>query len=157
MPDASAKTERHAEGNGLAFLFFNEIGIIHQLASAELERRLPDGLRLPHFTVLNHLSRMGDAKRPLDIARALQVSKAAITNTLSRLEGPGLIAIRPDPADGRGKRVYLTEAGRRLREDAIASLGPSLAALAEAVPPGELAAALPLLQKVRRYLDAARD
>ncbi len=54
----------------LVFRFFNEIGIIAQLARNGFERVLP---------------------------RAFQVTKGAMTNTLKRLERRGLIQVRRHP------------------------------------------------------------
>lgn len=137
------------------FTFFNEIGIIAQLARNRFERALPDGLRLAQFSVLNHMARLGDGRSPLALARAFQVTKGAMTNTLRRLEARGLIRVVPDAADGRGKRVLLTEKGRRVREACIAGAFPAFARFA---PRAEaMAAALPFLQSLRAELDAARD
>jgi hypothetical protein len=39
----------------LYFRLFNEIGILEQLSRARFEARLPKGVTVPHFSVLNHL------------------------------------------------------------------------------------------------------
>ena len=91
----------------VVFTFFNEIGIIDQLAQNLLEHALPDGLKMSHFVVLNHFARLGGARSPQDLARAIQVTKGAMTNTLKRLKTRGLVEIQPDPDDGRAKRVTL--------------------------------------------------
>ncbi|MBM3533815.1 MAG: MarR family transcriptional regulator [Alphaproteobacteria bacterium] len=141
----------------MLFTFFNEIGIIDQLARARLDRGLPDELRASHFIVLNHLVRMGDGKSPVALARAFQVTKGAITNTLQRLEARGLIALSADPDDGRGKRVTLTAAGRRMRDQSILQLWPAFADLAPVATAAEIEAVLPLLRRIREHLDRARD
>ena len=51
------------------FSFFNEIGIITQLAQTLFESVLPYGLNMPQFTVLNHLARLGDGRSPAEMAR----------------------------------------------------------------------------------------
>jgi DNA-binding MarR family transcriptional regulator len=79
-----------------------------------------------------------------------------MTNTLQRLEARGCIRLEPDPKDGRGKRVFLTGAGRALRERAIASLGPTMAGIGGALPEAEMEALLPPLRRLRAHLDAAR-
>ena len=109
------------------FTFFNEIGIIDQLAQNILERALPDGLKMSHFVVLNHFARLGGARSPQDLARAIQVTKGAMTNTLKRLESRGLVNVRPDPDDGRAKRVTLTDAGLHVRNEAIQAISPGAA------------------------------
>ncbi|XXK36208.1 MarR family winged helix-turn-helix transcriptional regulator [Rhodobacteraceae bacterium nBUS_22] len=102
------------------FGFFTEIGIINQLSTAMLAKSLPDGVHPSHFAILNHLTRMGDGKTPVRIASAMQVTKNTMTHSLRVLQDRGYIEVQPDPKDGRGKRVYLTETGRAFREEAIA-------------------------------------
>ena len=140
-----------------AFALLNEIGIIEQLARNRFEALQHDGLLLPHFTLLNHLVRIGDGRSPVAIARALQLAKGAITNTLQRLEARGLVRVEPDPADGRGKRVFLTEAGRARREAAIAAVAPSLAEATAALGPVAMAETIARLRTVRERLDRDRD
>ena len=41
----------------VVFAVFNEIGIINQLSTAMFQSRLPDGIHVSHFSILNHLSR----------------------------------------------------------------------------------------------------
>ncbi|MCP4471995.1 MAG: MarR family transcriptional regulator [Gammaproteobacteria bacterium] len=111
------------------FRFFIEIGIIEQLARARLERALPEGMKISQFAVLNHLARLQGKWSPARLANALQVTRAAMTNTLQRLESRNLIKVEVDPGDGRGKLISLCEAGRNMREKCIASIGPSLVEL----------------------------
>ncbi len=139
------------------FRLFNEIGIVEQLSRALLEARLPHGLTRPHFTVCNHLIRVKDGQTPLDLARAFQVPKTTMTHTLSGLEKHGLVELRPNPEDGRSKRVWLTPAGRAFRDKAIADLGPVFDDLAGGVDPGRLQAILPALEELRVFLDAYRS
>ncbi|MEO0864689.1 MAG: MarR family transcriptional regulator [Pseudomonadota bacterium] len=101
------------------FGFFTEIGIINQLSTAMLAKSLPDGVHPSHFSILNHLVRMGDGKPPVRIASAMQVTKNTMTHSLKVLQDRGYITVAPDPEDGRGKLVYLTDAGRVFREQAI--------------------------------------
>ncbi len=139
------------------FRFFNEIGILSQLSRAAMEARLPDGLMLPHFSVLNHLTRVRDGQTPNTLARAFQVPKTTMTHTLTGLVKHGLVEMRPNPKDGRSKRVWLTEPGRRFRVEAIRALDPNFQRLAAAIPPDQVAALLPALAEIRAFLDADRD
>lgn len=139
------------------FGFFNEIGIVSQLSSALFMRLIPGGLHLSHFIVLNHLVRLGDDRTPLQIATALQVTKATMTHTLGVLARHGFVEVSPNPDDGRSKLVRLTPSGRSFRDQAIADLAPALSFVAEAMTPGEIEAVLPVLEKVRKLLDAERD
>jgi len=141
----------------LVFRFFNEIGIIEQLARAQFERGLPHGLTLAQFKVLNHFARLGGERSPISLARAFQVTKGAVTNAVQKLEAKGFVATKPDPEDGRGKLVYLTEAGRAAREDAIATLRPVFPLLFSEFSEEEFAAAIPFLERLRKFLDDNRD
>lgn len=146
-----------ADQDPLLFTFFNEIGIIDQLAQTAFEEVLPDALTVSQFSVLNHLIRLGDGKKPSDLARAFQVTKGAMTNTLSKLEAAGLIRVKPDPQDGRGKIVTVTAKGLRVRDRSLHNLAPVLSEISKALPAKDFRAALPFLQKLRMHLDAARD
>ncbi len=140
----------------LAFQVFTEIGIIEQLARNRLERALPDGLKVSQFGVLNHLLRLGGQWSPARLASAFQVTKGAMTNTLQRLEKRGLVKIVADPEDGRAKLVGITGAGLDMRLRCLQELAPVIAELSRELPEKELAQALPILEKIRKYLDTHR-
>jgi DNA-binding MarR family transcriptional regulator len=139
------------------FALFNEIAIVEQLSRTMFQERLPNGLTVPHFSVVNHLVRVADGRTPLQLATAFQVPKTTMTHTLSGLARHGLVELRPNPRDGRSKRVWLTEAGRAFREGAMAALDPDLAEVATILPKGEVEALLPVLVRLREWLDARRD
>ncbi|MCZ8313624.1 MarR family transcriptional regulator [Phreatobacter sp.] len=141
----------------LVFRVFNEIGIIAQLSGNAFERVMPDGMTLAQFTVLNHFVRLGGSKRPSDLARAFQVTKATMTSTLQRMEPKGLVAIVPDDTDGRGRKVTITDAGRAMRADCIARLAPVLAAVLSATGEAAFAESLAPLARIRETLDRMRD
>jgi len=139
------------------FVFFNEIGIINQLATTQLERNLPNGLKASHFGVLSHFVRLGDNKTPMELASAFQVTKGAMTNTLQKLEERGLVRIKTNPQDGRSKLVTITAKGRRARADAIEAVTPMFTELMGLIPKEKVEKALPTLQEVRQILDEARN
>ncbi|MGE0502971.1 MAG: MarR family winged helix-turn-helix transcriptional regulator [Rhizobiaceae bacterium] len=140
----------------LLFRYFNEVHIVAQLSGNAFEKAMPVGMTLPQFAVLNHLARLGGNRTPLEIARAMQVTKGTMTNTLGHLERGGFISVAPDAKDGRSKRVDITEAGRAVRQACIASMAPELGALRTAFAADGFAAALPLLEGVRRFFDERR-
>jgi DNA-binding MarR family transcriptional regulator len=141
----------------LAFSVFNEIGIIEQLSSNRFQRLLPDGVSLAGFTVLNHFVRLGkEDESPVNLARAFQVTKGAMTNTLARLESLGMIAVVADPNDGRAKRVSVTTKGVQTRNQAIAALMPDLQKILDEINATSLANTLPVLQQLRAFLDSNR-
>jgi DNA-binding MarR family transcriptional regulator len=85
------------------------------------------------------------------------VPKTTMTHTLSGLVERGWIEMRPNPEDGRSKRVFLTDAGRTFRDEAIALLDPDIAWLGEAVSSDSVADIVPRLAEIRKILDARRD
>ena len=124
---------------------------------ALLESRLPKGMLVSHFSVLNHLIRVEDGRTPLALARAFQVPKTTMSHTLAVLERRGLVDLRPNPKDARSKLVWLTGAGRQFRDDAIAALAPDMAALAVQFDAADIAELTTKLQEVRVFLDRRRD
>ncbi len=141
----------------LFFAVFNEVGILEQLSRAVFEARLKPGFTLSQFAVLNHLVRVGDGRTPVEIARAFQVPKTSMTHSLAVLERHALIRMDPNARDGRSKRVFITEAGRSFRAEAIAGLAPDAAALTARFPPERLTALLPILTDLRQIMDTMRD
>ena len=134
---------------------FTEINIIGHLSSNMLERVLPEGLTLSQFGVLNHLVRLGGQWAPARLARAFQVTKGAMTNTLQRLDAQGYIRILDDSKDGRAKLVEITGKGRKVREQSIIATGALVAELTE-IREGDVRNVLPFLEHVRKVLDAQR-
>lgn len=141
----------------LLFNFFNEVGIIAQLSRALLEARLEDGLTVHHFGVLQHLIKRGDGKTPMDLARAFQVPKTSMSHTLAGLEKRGLIDVRANPEDGRGKLIFITRKGRATRDQAIKAMEPDVARLMPKLTAEKMLTLLPLMQEVRQILDEARN
>lgn len=139
------------------YQFFNEINIIAQLTSNEMARTLPHGLTVSQFSVLNWFLRVDDEATPGRLARAFQVSKGAMTNTLKRLDEKGFVTVMPDPASGRRKLVRITPAGRAARDESIAAMFPVLAEFTGTFDPGEVAAMLPRLAEIRQWLDERRS
>jgi len=142
---------------GLVFQLFNEIGIINQLSSTLFNKRLPDGLHVSHFSVLNHLVRLGDGRTPLSLAEAFQVTKGTMTHTLSTLSKRDFIRLAPHETDGRSKLVFITEKGRAFQQEAIQNLAPSIGKLRDLIDIDEVIVMLPKLAKLRAVLDDNRD
>jgi DNA-binding MarR family transcriptional regulator len=138
------------------FQLLTEIGIIGQLSGTLATRLLAPALNLSQFSVLNHFARLGGEQALVRLAAAMQVSKAAMSNTVARLHDKGLLAVRPDPDDGRGKLVSLTGTGLAARQAALAQLGQGLAALQGVVADADLQQALRVLRQLRQWFDENR-
>ena len=86
----------------------------------------------------------------------MQVPKTPMTQAPSGLETRGLIALQPNPEDGRSKLVRLTGKGRKVRDAAMAATGADVSMLTDQLPPQRLAALLPDLRALRKLLDDNR-
>lgn len=138
------------------FRFFNEVGIINQLSGTRAERNMPHGLTMSQYSVLNHFVRGLPPKSPLELANAFQVTKGAMTNTIKQLEGKGFIDVRPHEVDGRSKIVSISEAGRAAHAAAQGSLMIAFKDFVSAFEPEEVAELLPLMERIRVWLDNNR-
>ena len=135
---------------------FAEIAAIDQLAATRIERALPAGLTKAQFMVLDRLARGGGGETPAELARAFQLTKGALTNSLSRLVAAGLIAVVGDKDDGRKKRATVTEAGAAAHREALVALRPITESARHAFPADEFDRALPFLQELRIWLEQNR-
>lgn len=79
------------------------------------------GLRRGEFDVLAALRRSGPpyTLTPSDLADALMLTRAGMTNRLDRLEAAGFVERRLDPTDRRSFRVTLTGEGRTAVDAAL--------------------------------------
>lgn len=138
----------------ITFTVLTEVRAIEQLIEQRLRRALPGGLELSHFAVLNHFSHLGGEKSPAQLARAFQLTKGAMTNTIQRLVAAGHVRVRADEKDKRRKLVSLTEKGMETRNRAIGALAPIFAEITEGVGAEKLRGALPALRDLRLFLSA---
>lgn len=137
----------------LAVALFGELFMADQLARNRISKVLPKGMELSHFSVLNHLARIGEERSPAQLARAFHVTRGAMTNTLARLEWAGHIHIRPDWEDARRKLVAISPSGRAARDSAVATVVPLIAEVAQAVGADRVRALLPVLRELRIKLE----
>ena len=133
----------------LAITLFGELFMADQLARNRISKALPKGMELSHFSVLNHLARIGDERTPAQLARAFHVTRGAMTNTLSRLEWAGHIHIRPDWDDARQKFVAISPAGRAARDAAVAAVVPMISDVVSALGADKVRTLLPVLRELR--------
>ncbi len=82
------------------------------------------GVSASEIRVLFALRRSGGeyARRPTDLFRALLVTSGAITKKVERLSAAGLVKRIPDPTDRGGALVKLTPKGKKVADEALASL-----------------------------------
>lgn len=112
------------------------------------------GLNPAQAEILAHLARRGP-QRGGDLAAALGVSAASLSDSVASLTAKGAVARSPDPDDRRAALVALTDAGAALAAAQPAAPEALRAALA-ALPEAEAGALLRSLTRVIRALQQAR-
>jgi DNA-binding MarR family transcriptional regulator len=132
---------------------FSEILTNEQLIRSRLTRVLPKGMEISHFSVLNHLARIGDERSPAQLAKSFHVTRGAMTNTLSKLEWAGYVHIRPDWDDARRKMVAISPSGRQARDAAMAAITPMVSDLIRDLGEDRVRSSLPVLRELRARLD----
>lgn len=101
-------------------LRWSNIGRLLLLAFEAFDDRVVEGLRAAGFD--DFTSSHGKALRNVDlggtqiseIARRAQMTKQGMSQLIVDLERRGYVERQPDSADGRAKRVHLTDRGREL-------------------------------------------
>jgi DNA-binding MarR family transcriptional regulator len=91
--------------------------LIDRLVDAQLKEAV--GLSHPQYEILVRLAGAPDGElRMTELAGTLLSSKSGLTYQVTQLEKAGLVERRSCPSDVRGVLAVLTEAGRRLLEQA---------------------------------------
>src|SRR5258708_2396488 len=98
-----------------------------QILIAELDALLrPHGLTFARYEALVLLRFSREGALPLRlIGQRLMVHPTSVTNIINRLETQGLVARRPNPADGRGTLAQITAARPPVVRLATAALIPA--------------------------------
>lgn len=109
------------------------------------------------FDVLAALRRSGApyVLSPSHLVAQTLVTSGTMTHRIDRLEGKGLVRRQPDPHDGRGVLVHLTDAGRARVESALAGLLDQERHLLAMLPAEQQAALAALLRQVLVPLEEA--
>ncbi len=149
----SAAEKTSDRTDDIAVALFGELFMADQLARNRVSKILPRGMELSHFSVLNHLARVGDERSPAQLAKAFHVTRGAMTNTLAKLEWAGHVHIRPDWDDARRKFVAISPAGRAARDAAVQAVVPLIADVVEALGADRVRQVLPVLRELRARLE----
>ena len=113
-------------------------------------------LSMREYDVLYTLSKCPEPVRVSELHQHVLLSQPALSRLVHRLTARGLIECQPDPADGRGVRVSLTDAGRALQRQVGRQHARSVArALTAGLSPGELHQLETICRKLARQPAAA--
>jgi len=132
---------------------FSTITAIDHLMRVSISRRLPPGMPYAQFELLRLFARDGDGQTPAELARAMMMTKGAITNILQRMEAEGLIEVLADASDGRKKRVRVSRKGRELYGQISKALRSNTQQLRGAFTEAEFREAAPFLNALRVFLE----
>jgi len=114
-----------------AQLLFKCARLVNERALATLPGDGEPRPRPAHMALFPHIAL--DGTRPSELAKKLGVSKQAVGQLVGELEAMGMVERRPDPDDGRAKRVCFTEQGLQSILDGLAHLRRVEAELAKAI------------------------
>src|SRR5512133_3553355 len=113
----------------------DRIGGINRRIKRMLDETLDEhGLSSGEWHALGRLSRSPGGRRTAgDLAKKAELSSAAMTNRLDRLEKAGLVQRIPDERDRRAVQIEITDAGRELYERTVDAQAAKEAIIAEAL------------------------
>ena len=96
-------------------------------------------LSMREYDALYTLSKCREPQRLSELNRHVLLSQPALSRLVDRLAERGLVERRSDPADGRGVRLSLTDAGRAVQRQVGRQHARSVAhAMTTGLDPGEL-------------------
>jgi MarR family transcriptional regulator, transcriptional regulator for hemolysin len=109
------------------------------------------GMTRAQWAVLSRVDR-AEGLNQAELAEVLDLQPITLTRLLDKLCDSGLIERRPDPADRRAKRLYLTDAARPVLVQ-LAALGEeTMAGALEGVAPGSVEQMVVQLATVKENL-----
>jgi DNA-binding MarR family transcriptional regulator len=104
----------------------------------------PLGLTVIEWYILRALYQQ-DGQHASELARAVGRAATSFTPILDKLQHKGLIERRPDPADRRAVRIYLTGKGNEIRDKVLVSAGQIDSRIQKQVPTKDFKAFLHIL------------
>jgi len=133
----------------------DRIGGINRRIKRMLDETLDEhGLSSGEWHALGSLSRAPGGRRTAgQLAKRAELSSAAMTNRLDRLEEAGLVRRHPDEHDRRAVQIEVTEAGRKLYERTVDAQAAKEAIVAEALTAEQQDQLNDLLRRVMRAFE----
>jgi DNA-binding MarR family transcriptional regulator len=108
---------------------------------------VPLGLE-PRQFLLMRLVTFNEGKTQQALGEALNIPASRMVAIVDELEQRGLLERRPDPADRRVRRLYVTAEGRRLLDRALEAAMAHEQRVSAPLSPGERAQLLDLLHRL---------
>ena len=108
MAGAGMGAPVHPANDAWEALLSAHAGLVRQFAAEDIWA----DLSMREYDVLYTLAKCPGPVRISELNRHVLLSQPALSRLVDRLAGRGFVERCPDPADGRGVRLSLTEAGR---------------------------------------------
>lgn len=137
----------------------DRIGGINRRIKRMLDETLEEhGLSSGEWHALGRLSRSPGGRRTAgDLAKRAELSSAAMTNRLDRLEKAGLVRRHPDENDRRAVQIEVTDEGRKLYERTVDAQGAKEAIIAEALTAAQQEQLNDLLRQIMRAFERREE
>lgn len=123
--------------------------VFHKIDHASVEQMRAWDLSLAQFDVLARVG-ASEGVTQQQLADRLLVTKGNICQLLDRMEGRGLLERRQE---GRANRIFLTESGQALWNQAVPAHEALIGELMGALTPEEQSELLPLVRKLDHALN----
>ncbi len=114
------------------------------------------GLTPAQFDVLATLGNT-PGMNPKTLGARTLITKGTLTGVVDRMLAKGLVRRDPDPQDGRGQIVCLTERGQALFEQVFPAHGEYVGRAFERIPELDLVRAEALLHAIRQAFERTQD
>jgi DNA-binding MarR family transcriptional regulator len=98
-----------------------------------------------------------DGLKMIDLGRRAGLEPSTMTGLLDRMERDGLVERRPDPADRRVLKIFLTEAGAKTRETVVRIVDETLTGIFSGIDADEIEALKKLMHKVLANVREEKD
>ena len=131
---------------------------LHFLMEQAINQRLTElDLTTAQGHAIGYLRRAKEPPCARDIETVYGLSHATVSGILSRMESKGFIALRPDPADRRIKRIYLLEKGHACSQEIARHIRDTEQSMAEGFSPQELTLLRSFLKRAIGNLNQANQ
>jgi DNA-binding MarR family transcriptional regulator len=148
MQQTDAPEPRESADRNIGFLINDAARLMRTI----YDRRMRElGLTRSQWWVLTHLY-FNEGISQTELSAILEIERASLGRLLDRLEEKGWLERRPDPADRRLKRVYLTGAVQPLMRTMRARAGTVRSAALAGLPAAQVDALIDTLTAIKANL-----
>jgi len=145
-----------AKRRSVAQLLFKCARLVNERALERVRQQHGVEIRAAHTALFPHID-VTQGTRLTHLAQALGISKQAVGQLVDELVRFGLLERRPDPDDGRARRICYTDAGRRGLFEGLAVLREEELELEQALGKRRFGQLRQALLELEALLDGSTD